>query len=250
MTRELPLTTRAAILLRMFSIQGSWNYEILLGNGIGFCVEPALRLLPGGVGGPAYRAALARQSRYFNAHPYLAAVAVGALARAELDLEDPQRIERFRTALCGPLGSVGDQLVWARWLPFCSLVALFGFGAGKSPLVVVGAFLLLYNAGHIGIRVWGFRTGWKQGLRVATALGSPVLRQAPTFLGRLAAWIAGFALPMIVTSLLAPDRTAIVGTGVAAVGGAVLIARIPRKADGWRLALIVLAGFALYAVSR
>ena len=38
-----------------------------LGNGIGFCVEPALRLLPGGVDGAAYKAALARQSRYFNA---------------------------------------------------------------------------------------------------------------------------------------------------------------------------------------
>ena len=40
--------------------------------------EPALRLLPGGVGGPAYRAALARECQYFNAHPYLAAIAVGA----------------------------------------------------------------------------------------------------------------------------------------------------------------------------
>lgn len=81
----LPLHTRAAILLRMLAIQGAWNYETLVGNGIGFCVEPALRRLPGGVGGEPYRAALARQSQYFNAHPYLAAVAVGALARAELE---------------------------------------------------------------------------------------------------------------------------------------------------------------------
>ena len=64
-TLALPLRTRLAILLRLFAIQGAWNYEILLGNGIGFCVEPALRLLPGGVGGPAYRAALARQAKQF-----------------------------------------------------------------------------------------------------------------------------------------------------------------------------------------
>src|SRR4029450_12988160 len=95
-----------------------------MGSGGGSCVEPALRLLPGGKGGTAYRAALARQCQYFNAHPYLASVAVGALARAELDGEPPARIERFRGALCGPLGSVGDRLVWASLLPACSLAAL------------------------------------------------------------------------------------------------------------------------------
>ena len=103
------------------------------GNGIGFCIEPALRLLPGGIHTPAFHQALARESRYFNAHPYLASVAVGALARAELDGEDPVRIERFRTALCGPLGSVGDRLVWAGWLPFCSLASLAVFGLGGEP---------------------------------------------------------------------------------------------------------------------
>ena len=36
-----------------------------------------------------FKTALARESQYFNAHPYLASVAVGALARAELDGEPP-----------------------------------------------------------------------------------------------------------------------------------------------------------------
>src|SRR5690606_23471199 len=117
---EIPLGTKLSMFLRLLAVQASWNYEILLGNGIGFCVEPALRRLPGGSKGLEYREALARQSNYFNAHPYLASVAVGALARAELDGEAALRIERFRTALCGPLGSVGDRLVWAAWLPLCS----------------------------------------------------------------------------------------------------------------------------------
>ena len=72
------------------------------------------------------------RARYFNAHPYLAALAIGALARAELDQVPPARIERFRSALCGPLGSVGDRLVWASWLPGCSLIALLIFGLGAS----------------------------------------------------------------------------------------------------------------------
>ena len=192
----LPLRTRAAIFVRMLAIQGSWNYEILLGNGIGFCLEPALRLLPGGPGGQAYRDALARQSRYFNAHPYLASIAVGALARAELDGTPPAITDRFLTALCGPLGSVGDRLVWAGWLPFCSLVALASFGLGGGPLAVVGLFLALYNAGHLALRAWGLTVGWRHGLRVATALAHPVLRRGPEHIVRTASLVAGVALPL------------------------------------------------------
>jgi len=156
----LPRRTQSAIFLRLLAIQGSWNYEILLGNGIGFCLEPALRLLPEGIHSDHFKQALARESKYFNAHPYLASVAVGALARAELDGEPPERIERFRTALCGPLGSVGDRLVWAGWLPFCSLLALAVFGLGGGPVLVLCVFLGLYNLGHCGLRLWGLRTGW------------------------------------------------------------------------------------------
>src|SRR5512134_3654591 len=77
---SLPFMTRVAMFVRLLAVQGAWNYETLVGNGIGFCVEPALRRLPGGLDGAAYRAALARESQYFNAHPYLTSVAVGALA--------------------------------------------------------------------------------------------------------------------------------------------------------------------------
>ncbi|MFI5310586.1 MAG: PTS system mannose/fructose/sorbose family transporter subunit IID, partial [Gemmatimonadales bacterium] len=151
----LPFRTRAAMFVRLFAVQGSWNYETMLGNGIAFAVEPALRLLPGGKHGPAYRAALARQGGYFNAHPYLASVAVGALARAELDGEAADRIERFRTASCGPLGSVGDRLVWAGLLPACSLLALVAYGLGAPPTGVVLLFLGSFNAGHVALRAWG-----------------------------------------------------------------------------------------------
>ena len=126
----LPVMTRVAMFFRLLAVQGAWNYETLLGNGIGFSVEPALRRMPGGKDGEAYRAALARESQYFNAHPYLASVAVGALARAELEGAAPERIERFRTALCGPLGALGDRLVWATFLPLCSFAALVVFGSG------------------------------------------------------------------------------------------------------------------------
>jgi PTS system mannose-specific IID component len=248
--RKLPLRVEAAMLLRLLAIQGSWNYETLLGNGIGFCMEPALRLLPEGVHSPRFKEALARQSKYFNAHPYLAAVAVGALARAELDGEPPDRIERFRTALAGPLGSVGDRLVWAGWLPFCSLVALTVFGFGGGPLAVLATFLGLFNVGHLALRAWGLRTGWNRGLRVAQSLANPVLRRGPQVIAPLAAFAAGLGLPLATTRIIGPGRALF---GVALVGAALaalLIVRLHGRIEGWRLALGVLVSLVLYSVAR
>jgi len=247
-TFELPLRVKLAMYFRLFALQGSWNYETLNGTGVGFSIEPALRLLPGGVKGEAYRAALARESRYFNAHPYLAGVAVGALTRAELDGVDASRIERFRTALAGPLGSVGDRLVWASWLPFCSLVAIGVYAAGGSALAVVGSFLLLYNAGHFLLRAWGLRIGLARGLNVASALGNPVLRQGPVYIGCAAALIGGITLPLALQRIVGPGRVLAGGIIAAALIGIVLLAVLRERAEGWRIALGVLAVFVLYSV--
>lgn len=247
---ELPLRTRLAIFIRLLAIQGSWNYEILMGNGMGFCLEPALRLLPGGIHTPKFHEALARESRYFNAHPYLASIAVGALARAELDGEDPVRIERFRTALCGPLGSVGDRLIWAGWLPFCSLASLAAFGLGASALVVVAMFLITYNIGHLGLRLWGLNTGWKHGLRVASALGHPVLRHGPQQIARVAALATGVAIPLALGRVIGAGRQLTIGLLIAVALGALLIVRLQDRIEGWRLTLIILAALALISVTR
>ncbi len=245
---SLPLKTRIAIFVRLLAIQGAWNYESLLGNGIGFCVEPALRLLPEGIHSTRFKSALARESHYFNAHPYLASVAVGALARAELDGEPPERIERFRTALCGPLGSVGDRLVWAGWLPFCSLASLAIFGLGGNTAVVLAFFLLVYNAGHFGLRLWGLRTGWRHGLHVATSLANPVLRKGPQQIGRLAAVATGIAIPLALGRVIGPGRSFLGVVLVAVALGSLVIVRLKGRIEGWRLSLVVLAALVLTSV--
>ena len=247
---RVPLLVQLRMFGRLLAIQASWNYEILLGTGVGFCTEPGLRLLPGGPGGEAYHAALARQSQYFNAHPYLASVAVGALVRAELDGEAPARIERFRTALYGPLGSVGDRLVWAAWLPFCSAAALLAFGLGASPGWTVGGFLALYNAGHLALRAWGLRVGLARGLQVAGALGHPVLRQGPQRLGQAAALVGGAALPLALGRAIGPGRTLLGGVLACVVAGAVLFARLHGRVEAWKAAAVALAAFALVSLLR
>ena len=174
------------VLARLFTLQAAWSYERMQGVGFGHAAEPALRALEGGAGGPRYRAALARQSQFFNAHPYFAGLAVGAAVRAEVDGEPPERIARLREALCGPLGALGDRLFWASWLPVCSALALIAFVFGARVWAAL-LFLVLYNAAHLACRVWALRAGWNRGMAVAGALSTPVLR----LLGRVAAPLAG-----------------------------------------------------------
>jgi mannose PTS system EIID component len=247
---RLPLRTRLAMLLRLLAVQGSWNYETMHGNGIGFCIEPALRLLPGGVHSPRFKEALARESKYFNAHPYLTSVAVGALARAELDGEPADKIERFRTALAGPLGSVGDRLIWAGWLPLSSFVALAVFGLGGGPVAVLLTFLGCYNTAHLTLRVWGLRVGWNHGMRVAHALANPVLRRGPDVIAPLAAFAAGFGVPLAMMRIIGPGRALLSLVLVGTTLGALLIVRLRGRLEGWRLALGVLAALVLFAVAR
>jgi PTS system mannose-specific IID component len=246
----LPLLTWLRVFVRLFAVQGSYNYEAMIGNGIAFAAEPALRLLPGGRGGPAYRAALARHSRYFNAHPYLASLAVGALLRAELDGEDPTRIERFRTACCGPLGAAGDRLVWAGWLPFCSVLALLAFGLGLSTAGVVLLFVGTYNVGHVALRVWGLRAGYREGLKVAAALGSPVLRQGPLHVAHAVALVGGAALPLVLRRVHAATPMSFGAEFAIAVVMAAALAKWQGRIDGWRLGVGLLAMFVLYSVTR
>jgi len=246
----LPAGIWLRMYLRLFAVQGSWNYESLLGNGIAFAMEPALRLLPGGMTGQRYKEALGRHARYFNAHPYLAGVAVGALARAELDGVAPAMIERFRTALGGPLGSVGDRLVWASWLPLCSLIALGAFGFGARPIQVVAIFLVTYNLGHFWLRAWGLRVGFRKGLRVADALGNPVLRRGPQIVGTAAALVAGVAIPLASSRLIEGGRVLAAEIILLAMLGGVVFARFGGRLEGWRLSLAILALFVLFSVIR
>lgn len=162
--------------LRTFGIQGSWNYRTLVGAGLAYAMLPLLRYIHAGdpVG---LREAVRRHASSFNGHPYLCGMAVTALARLEYEGTNPGRMDRFRTALSGPLGALGDRAVWAGWRPFSLLVAICAFTAGWSAWKAALTFLVVYNVGHLWLRRWAFRRGWRDGIRVGGSLtGSPLRR--------------------------------------------------------------------------
>lgn len=227
--------------LRLFTVQASWNYERMLGLGLGFGTEPLLRDLPGGRGGPRYREALARASAYFNAHPYLTGLAAGALARAEYDGIPSAQIERLRAALLGPLGSVGDRLVWAGTLP-----AAAGIGLALAATAPVGvgaaALLTLHNAVHFPLRVWGLRAGWRLGTGLARALSAPLLMFALRISTPLAGLALGFLLPVVAawltSGLRSTDRLGVAAVMVVAV---VITRWLAPRLGALRLGLIAAA---------
>ena len=196
---------------RCLTIQGSWNYRTMIGTGFAYAILPILRRVyredPEGLA-----EAVRRHAGHFNAHPYLAGMAVGAVGRMEKEGEDPALIERFKIALRGPLGSLGDRLVWAAWLPATALLAL-GLAAATgvwwlAPLV----FLVLYNIGHFTLRTWAYRLGVREGKALGTQIRSSGMgrladRLAPV-IAVLAGLLTGLGLVEVVRGPGLPFQTA------------------------------------------
>jgi PTS system mannose-specific IID component len=188
-------------------IQGSWNYRTMIGGGFAFTLLPLLRRLRG-KRGPELESALARHSEHFNAHPYLVGVAIGAVARLELDGEPPEVVKRFKEAVRGPLGALGDTLVWAGWLPTTLLVALAMAWWVGSPALGVVLFLTLYNVGHLSLRAWAFAVGFREGVTVGARLRQASLRERADLIHR-----GGVVLLGLLCGLLLVSGTGLGGAG-------------------------------------
>ncbi len=174
MTGALSRRALASTFARSFLIQGSWNHRTMLGSGFAFALLPALRTLFRG-DAEGLQAAVRRHLEHFNAHPYLANLALAAVLRLEADGESPDAVRRFKTAVRGPLGGLGDALVWGAWLPAVSLAALILLWLGAPAWGAVLFFLVSYNAGHVGLRAWAFMTGLTQGRGVGRSLSAAAL---------------------------------------------------------------------------
>ena len=166
---DLPARATASTFARSLLVQGSWNYRTMLGSGFAYALLPVLRRLYGSEP-EALREPVERHMEHFNAHPYLSSLALGAVVRLESEGADPQVVRKLKTAMGGPLGSLGDALVWATILPGIALGALALLWLGVPVWLAVGVFLVAYNVMHLGMRAWGFRAGRRTGREVGRLL--------------------------------------------------------------------------------
>jgi PTS system mannose-specific IID component len=207
--------------LRLLVIQGSMNNERLQGLGAAVAIEPLIRDLDGGRGGETYRAALARSAGFFNTNPYLAGLAIGAVAQAEHSNTPAPQVERLRSALRGPLGSLGDRLMWTGVLPASASVGLI-CATFTGPFVAAGVFLALFNTVNGVVRWWSLRAGWESGVAVAKAMNHPFLQGGVRLVGPLASLGIGLALP-IVAEWLTVGLDAAARWSTAAIGAATVV---------------------------
>jgi PTS system mannose-specific IID component len=237
------MTGRWSALLRLLAVQGAWNYERMLGVGMGYAAEPMLKDLESA--DPARHAeAVVRSAEFFNCHPYLAGLALGATVRAEYDLVPGTQIERLRTALCSPLGSLGDQIFWAGVLPALVGATIVGVVLGAGIWAVVG-FLILYNGFRFATAVWSLRTGLASGIRVGASITHSWLPALAERLGAPAGFFVGLALPLT-AQWFADDVHLPVAIGMLVViaAGVVLGRRYATVVGSLRFGLLVL-GFSL-----
>lgn len=239
----LPRGVRRAMLLRSFAVQGSWNYRTLIGTGMAFVLAPALRHVHAG-DAERLRAAVARHAELFNAHPYLATVAAGAIARLEAEGASPVLVERFKNALRGSLGSMGDRLVWLTWRPACALLMVALLLGGAPWGVAVAAFLVSYNALHLWMRVWGLNAGLRDGLQVARALREAPFERLGDWAGSAGAFLSGLAAVLAVGwgETQGIPYTAL---GAVALAAGVLLGPRVRIVAGIGLAALLIAGVVL-----
>jgi mannose/fructose/N-acetylgalactosamine-specific phosphotransferase system component IID len=239
---------RTEALLRLLAVQASYTYERMAGIGVGHAAAPLLRDVFATRSVRERREAVARSADFFNSHPYLAGVAVGAEVKAEQDGVPGPVISRLRTALSGPLGALGDQLIWAGWVP-----ALIGIGLIAAPwagLWAIVGIVLVHNVLRLWLTAWGLDLGLREGLRVGGALQRSWLPRGAVEAQRVAAFAVGAALPVVAWQVLQHASRGEVGAtvGVALVG--VVLSVVPRtrvRVSGLRFGLL-LVGVALLAL--
>jgi PTS system mannose-specific IID component len=224
------MTGRLRAFFRLYAVQGAWNYERMLGVGMGYAAEPLLEDLRR-IDPVRHTEAVVRSAQFFNSHPYLAGLALGASVRAEYDGAPGAQVSRLRTALCSPLGALGDQLFWAGVLPAMVGVTLAAVALGAGPGAVV-VFLVAFNLVRAWTAAWALRTGLKTGMRVGSAIDRSLIPRAAAVAGAAAGFAVGVAAPLVAVWLAGPlGRSELLGaSGVAAAG--VVASRIagPRYA--------------------
>lgn len=157
------------IFLRMLLLQAAWNFKGMISAGVAFALVPAVKRISASRKEQA--GILKRHLSFFNAHPYFASYAIGALARLEEGLAlhktgDAQQIEKFKAALMGPLGAAGDSYFWAVVKPASILAGSAGvlvFRRLEYQLASAVLMLILYNIPHVYIRFIGLWKGYQGG---------------------------------------------------------------------------------------
>ncbi|MDK9701407.1 MAG: PTS system mannose/fructose/sorbose family transporter subunit IID [bacterium] len=129
---------------------------------------------------PAKQAEFLRnQNGFYCGHPDLLPMAIGAVARAEVDTEQsgtaPGIVTSLRDWTSTSFQMIGWQLFRDGWKPITMLlgliVGLFAYHQSNAVrAIAVLLFLALYNIPLWSFRLWSVKYGWEQGVLLPHAI--------------------------------------------------------------------------------
>ena len=158
--QEISPRTRRSVWRRQFLVQGCWNYEGMQNVGFAYAILPALREIYSGRPEEALKS-VKRHLEFFNTHPVMGAVVLGAGIRLEeraaAGEAAPGEVGAFKMGWMGSLGAIGDAFFWGSLRPMASVAG--AILALVHPLAGIVALLALYNVTHLAVRRGGFSAG-------------------------------------------------------------------------------------------
>jgi len=187
---------------RSFLVQAGWNYERMIALGFLWAILPLTEKLY-----PRSEERISLIKRHlgsFNSNPYLAGYAIGAIARLEEERKSSEEIVSFKQALMGPLGALGDSLVWVRFRPALGLLGIIltlRFGVLGSIV-----FFVVYNIFQFHFRYMALDKGYSLGFGLAGYLSGRGYPQLIGFFGMIGAILFGFFFIFCLNGLASFDK--------------------------------------------
>ncbi|MBT1279143.1 PTS system mannose/fructose/sorbose family transporter subunit IID [Thermoanaerobacter sp. CM-CNRG TB177] len=167
---------------RSLFLQASFNYERMQAGGWVYSLLPALKKIYKDKKDELIKA-MKEHLEFFNTHPFLVTPILGIIAAMEEKGADREAIRGVKVALMGPLGGIGDALLWLTALPIMA-----GLGASLAmqgnPLGPI-LFLVLFNILHFGLVFWGINYGYNTGLNALSGLrtGAKIISALASIVG-------------------------------------------------------------------
>ncbi|WP_283678014.1 PTS system mannose/fructose/sorbose family transporter subunit IID [Lentilactobacillus sp. Marseille-Q4993] len=175
--KQISKKTRFYVFLRSSLEQGSWNFERMHNLGFTYSVIPVIKQLY-----PDHdhiTRALKRHMTFFNTTPIMQSFIAGVIINLEeryasKQITEPQ-INQIKTAMMGPLASIGDPLWWGITRP---VIAACGAALCYSAVPVAGPlfFFIAWNILRVSFRAITQVVGYHEGVKVISIFNTGFLK--------------------------------------------------------------------------
>ena len=142
-------------------LQASFNYERMQACGWLWGMLPGLQKIH--TNKEDLKASMAHNLDFLNTHPFLVTFVMGIVLSLEQNKADTATIRSVRISAAGPLGGIGDALLWLTLVPITA--GLTANMAMEGQIIGAVLFLIIFNAVQFAVRFglmyWSYGLGTK-----------------------------------------------------------------------------------------